>query len=505
MPVLLIKESCVLKSDGIQVRILGDSGPFSAAGKSIGYIITIGESSYIIDCGAPLFQQVGGYSLKDINGYIITHCHDDHKRWFTDLAIFYKYATDIFHNVPLFTSENVHNELQMLARSALDRSLSDDSKKVIDIAYDDYVDTKILGPRAKYKIASEDEGGGRSSLRIVDGSGRRVEPDKAKIVISSMTGRPRMLFKAPDYNEWVEPESFYPFSSNVFYEEDKNVYRGAEGFTIEAINAPVWHGIPNIGIKIKTADETLIFSSDTVHDLKLWKQLYTEKRVQQLKMSKKEFESASVIYGDINDFIERTWSEERYREAVNVFEGAVVIHDVAIRDPIIHTSYCRLKDTILKKEKTILTHSPDRITSEWILSKTEKRFMIKGGKIFEIVGDELMPLNADIYHKESGRFYAGYKDERGRYTVYSNNGILSLSADGSPLTGTPLYNVDLYEDISGRYFPKLEDEDSVYIKRRDEQVELVRITPEGSRGEIAEDCRKKLLNIKRHQPEHLPR
>ena len=123
--------------DGIKVHILGDSGPFSRMGKSIGYLVTVGKSNYIIDCGVPLFQQVGGYGLRDIKGFIITHCHDDHKRWFTDLAIFYKYATDIYHKLPLFTSENVHNDMKISASSALDRSLSDDSKIVIDIPYND--------------------------------------------------------------------------------------------------------------------------------------------------------------------------------------------------------------------------------------------------------------------------------------------------------------------------------------------------------------------------------
>jgi len=39
-------------SDGIIVRILGDYGPFSRMGKSIGYQIIIGESSYLVDCGS---------------------------------------------------------------------------------------------------------------------------------------------------------------------------------------------------------------------------------------------------------------------------------------------------------------------------------------------------------------------------------------------------------------------------------------------------------------------
>ncbi|MBI5739807.1 MAG: MBL fold metallo-hydrolase [Nitrospirae bacterium] len=479
--------------DGITVQILGDSAPFSRMGKSIGYLVTIGESSYLIDCGAPLFQQLGGHAVRDLKGIIITHCHDDHKRWFSDIAIFYKYATDIFHKMPLIASEAVHNEVKKSAQAALDRSLSDDSKRVIDIEYDEYVDYKILGPRAKYRIAAEDEKDGNTSLRVVDGSGVPVGPDTAKIIISGKTGRPRMLFRDPDYNEWIEPESFYPFSSDVFYEEEKNAHRSSEGFSIEAINAPIWHGIPNIGIKITTSKETLIFSSDTVHDLDIWKQLYTKKRPQRLYMPKKEFEAMPVIYGDINDYIERTWSEERYREAAGVFKDAVVIHDVAVRDPVVHTSYCKLDKTNLKKDKTILTHSPDMITSEWVLSKTDKKIKIIGDGFFEIVGNEFMPMNADIYHKENGRYYVGYKNEDGNYTVYSNNGILSLSAGNGVKNGRALFNVDLYEDLTGRYFPKSEEAGSMYMLRDDGKVELVRFTEDGSRGSVAQCCRKKLL------------
>ena len=36
-------------SDGITVKVLGDFGPFSRMGKSIGYQVTIGKSSYLID------------------------------------------------------------------------------------------------------------------------------------------------------------------------------------------------------------------------------------------------------------------------------------------------------------------------------------------------------------------------------------------------------------------------------------------------------------------------
>ena len=51
-----------------------------------------------------------------------------------------------------------------------------------------------------------------------------------------------------------------------------------------------------------------------------------------------------------------------------VADNAVVIHDVSVRDSVVHTSYNKLNKTVLDKDKTILTHSPDRITSSWVIA-----------------------------------------------------------------------------------------------------------------------------------------
>jgi hypothetical protein len=392
----------------------------------------------------------------------------------------------------LITSEDVHEDIVKAAMPALEKSLSKDSKNVIDIAYEDYIGYRMIGPRARYRIVSLDEGEGKTGLHVLDRKGNYVGPDRAKIIISRKTNRPRMLFKDPDYKEWIEPASFYTFSSSVFYEEDKNIYLDRNGFTIEAINAPVWHGVTGIGLKIKTAGETLIFSSDTAHDTNLWKQLCTEKRAQKLSMTKEKFESSAVIYGDINDYIERAWSEERYRDALNSFNGAVVIHDVSVNNSVVHTDYEKLKDTTLRKEMTILTHSPDRLTSEWVLSNAGKAFKIKGERFYEVVGDDLLPMDADIYHKEAGRYYVGYKSEKGKHGVYGKDGLLRILSEDEPAQGTELYRIDLYEDMSGRYFPKIEKKDAIYFERGDGEVELVEFTEQGSRGTIVEDHRKRL-------------
>ena len=482
-----------MAKDGIFVRVLGDYGPFSSMGKSIGYQVSIGESSFLVDCGSPLFQQIGGHGLKAIKGLIITHCHDDHKRWFTDLSLFSMYTPDIPHKLPVFTSETINAGLQISSGPALNSSLSGDSRTVVDYAYTDYVDFQRLGPRTKYRIARQDTGAGGPMLVVVDVQGGIVGPEQAKIVISSKNGAPRLLFRDPIYDEWIEPELFYPFSSPTFYEEDQNIYHDPSGYTIEAFNAPVWHGVPGIGLKFTTATEALVFSGDTAHDTELWEALHSEKRPQRLNLSREEFEAASILYGDINDYIERVWSHERYHEALATFDYAVVIHDIATRKSVVHTDYRRLGQTVLKKKRTILTHSPDYMTSEWPLSKADKVFLVKGGTFFEVVGADTFPMNAAVYHKQEGKYYVGYRNPNGATTVYENDGILNLGGEWGWEKGTELFKVDLYEDVGGKYLPKLAEGDgSHYAERPDGRVELVSYDEGGSRGTVVEDLRGRL-------------
>ena len=202
-------------SNSITLKVLGDYGPFSREGKSIGYRVDIGKSSYLVDCGSPLFRQIGGHGLRDIKGLFITHCHDDHKRWFTDLALFYMYAPDFTHKLTLYTTDIINDELKCSSGPALNNSLSSCRKKIVDIPYEDYIDFRTIGPHARYKIVSRDDGRGKTSLCVMGRDGNVAGPDIAKIVISTKTGKPRMLFKDPVCGDWVEPESFYSFSSDV--------------------------------------------------------------------------------------------------------------------------------------------------------------------------------------------------------------------------------------------------------------------------------------------------
>jgi len=162
------------------------------------------------------------------------------------------YATDAKRRILFITSEEINDEIVRASSAALDRSLSADSKKVVDIAYEDYVKHQMIGPRAIYRIVSVDEGGGKTGLYIKDREGKIIGPEKAKIIISNKSKRPRMLFKDPDYNEWIEPSSFYPFSSAIFYEENKNIYRDEEeGLPSRQSKKHAWHGIPVVGLRFR--------------------------------------------------------------------------------------------------------------------------------------------------------------------------------------------------------------------------------------------------------------
>jgi hypothetical protein len=106
-------------------------------------------------------------------------------------------------------------------------------------------------------------------------------------------------------------------------------------------------------------------------------------------------------------------------------------------------------------------------------------------------------IDADIYHREEGRYFVGYKNENGEFLIYEEDGLLGIAHNGTPNIGKTLYRVDLHEDISGKYFPATPDADTILYERKDRKVERIEFNEHGSTGEILEDCRGK--HLKRHK------
>lgn len=473
--------------------VIGNTSAFSLMGESSGYMLTVNDHIYLLECGTPIFPSLGYKGIGDVRGIFASHSHEDHKRWFTDIVLFTFYNPLVKHKLRLISSEVVLEEFSKNSKAALERSLSVDSRRIIDIPYDTMVKERVIGPRSKYFISLKPCREGYK-YNVEDRNGNVIGPEKAKIFINPAANRPRLLFKDDASGEWVEPESYYPFSSKVFYEEDQNLFHDDKaGLTVKAIKSSVWHGVPSIAFKFMTRDNSLLFGADTVWKPSLWKELYETYRPQKFDgITKEDFEKSSIIYGDINDFIERTWGMERYESAMAAYEGSVIIHDVARKDSIVHTDY---EDIVHAPfENIIFTHSPDNLTSIRPILSSGKRIVLRDGGLFESVRGELFPFDADVYTRHFTCNLVGYISEKGRYKIIENDGLLGPVDVDSP--GDGIMRVDLYQDIKGEYFPALTRYDQYYRIRPDSRVELVTSNTDSSSGRIVENMRPKLMKRK---------
>jgi hypothetical protein len=471
--------------------VMGNTSAFSLMGESSGYMITVNDRLYLLECGSPIFPSLGYKGIGDMKGIFASHSHEDHKRWFTDIVLFTFYNPLLKHKLKLISSEVVLEEFSKNSKAALERSLSTDSMRIVDIPYEIMVEEIMIGPRSKYFVNLKTDMGVGYKYRVEDRNGNVIGPEKAKIFINPAANRPRLLYKDDDSGEWVEPESYYPFSSRVFYEEDQNLFHDeAAGLTVKAIKSSAWHGVPTIAFKFMTKDNSLLFSADTVWKPSLWKKLYETYRPQKFDVIKrKDFEKSSIIYGDINDFIERTWGKERYEKAMAAYEGSVIIHDVSRKNSIVHTDYQDIAHAPF--DNLVLTHSPDNLTSIRPILSSGKRIVLRDGRLFESVREELFPFDADVYIRHFSCNMVGYISEKGGHKIIEKDGLLGAVDVDSP--GEGLMRVDLYQDIRGEYFPALTRSDKYYRIRPDSKVEVVTSSVSSSSGKVVENMRPKLM------------
>jgi ribonuclease BN (tRNA processing enzyme) len=502
----------------MELDIIGDSSLFTRLGKGVTYLLRADGSEYLVDCGATPFLALGHERIGGLRGLISTHSHEDHRRWFTDLVLYLHYHPALQRRLRLVTSEAIHVEFEKNSKGALERSLSADSRTVVDVPYADFVEQIVIGPRAKYRMEYRvfpDAGEGRVWRVVEAATGKVVSPAKAKVFVNPRANRPRMLFKDPVSGEWVEPESFYPFSSAAFFEEDRNDYVDQQsGLTFRAVKAAAWHGPPTIGVLATRGEERIAFSSDTVYDPELWRELVETRHPRHPDLDGSAFEKAYVMEGEINEYVERTWGRERLDEAMRCYDGAIVVHDADFERSVVHTSHSKFTPDVDWK-RLLLTHTPDGFASAHPITVTGKRYHLAGGDIFEVVGDgdgrKDHPLDADLYFKqEDGSLWVGYAAPEGRGRLWETGRglVVGVDTEEAPAEGAKLQGrYDVYVDVDGHYLPPLPSTSSGrarYLKRADGWLELVVETPEGSRGQIVDDLRAKIHSTARTQAFRTP-
>lgn len=456
-------------------------------GESSGYMVSVNNCTYLLECGSPVFPSLGFKGISKIKGIFATHSHEDHKRWFTDVVLFSFYNPMYKGKVRLIAPEVILEEYTKNSKGALERSLSADSKRIIEIPHENMFEKIVIGPRSKYFISLKADGLGSFRYMVQDRQGGLLGPERAKIVIHPAANRPRLLFKDDESGEWVEPASYYPYSSTTFYEEDQNLFRDEDaGLTVRAIKSSVWHGVPTVGYKFMTEKNNLVFSADTVYKPSLWKELHEEYRPQKFhSISREEFERSGIMYGDINDFIERTWSRKRYEVAMSAYKGSVVIHDVARKNSVVHTDYPDIAKASI--ENLIFTHNPDNLTAWRPILKSGKSLLFRDGQVFESVKGELYPFDADVYVRHFTGDLVGYESGNGAYKVIEKDDLLGVVEFDYP--GKSLMRVDLLQDVGGEYLPLLTDVTKYYHRRKDGKVEEVTVDEQSSAGRVVENLR----------------
>ena len=471
--------------------VVGNTSAFSMMGESSGYMITVNGHVYLLECGSPVFPYLGYKGIAEIKGIFGTHSHEDHKRWFTDIVLFTFYNPLSKNRLKLISSEPVLEEYCKNSKGALERSLSIDSKKVVDIPYDLMVEECVIGPREKYCIRLKNDGDGTFHYCIEDRQGNAIGPERAKIFINHRANRPRLLFKDEETGEWVEPSSYYPFSAASFYEESRNDFIDEEaGLTVRAVKSSVWHGLPSIAFKFTTEKSSLFYSADTVWRPSLWKELYETRRPQCYdRTGRDKFEESGIIYDDINNFIERTWSRERYERAMEAYNGSdVIIHDIAPQNSIVHTDYADIANAPF--DNMIYTHNPDNLTSHRPMLNSGKKIIVSNGKVFESVKGKKFSFDADIYIRHWAKNLVGYKSKEGPFKVIEKGSLLGIAEIDSPEKG--IMTVELFEEINGEYFPLLTKVDEYYTQRPDGKIEKVKMKGNNTAGKVVANIRGKI-------------
>lgn len=481
------------RSDRLTIEVLGDSGAFSPAGKGIAYRIQAGEASFLVDCGAPVLSGLGPEALDRLDGVIITHAHDDHRRWLSDLLLHRTFTSEEQRRLRLLGSPEVLDACRHGLEPALSRTLSDDSGWVRDVPLQRFLKPIRLGPTPKYRCRHT----GDDRWDVVNRDGNTVSRDRARVVLAEGVQRPRLLFRDPGTEAWVEPEAYYPFTDPVFYDPatpDDFTYRHDSGLSITPVKATAWHGPPTTSLLFEYGDETVFFSSDTVYDPDLWDRL-TEPVSPTQDPDGKPWAQEHQLDGDINRFLERRWSRSRRDRARVMYESNhVMVHEVSAPNSPVHTDYAHLEN---RSGPLLLTHTPRTFTAVHPIAFPGKRYIVAEQTLWEQPqgSDTLYGLDAACFHKKHNRLYVGVADAEGSHRlVRTGSGRYSIQAgNGTSAPDQIGRSVTLYRDLEGRYFPRVSDDnDVVYAQRPDGKIERREFQSGSSKGTIVEDRRSSL-------------
>jgi len=402
----------------ITVDILGDAPLLSESGKGFSYRVSCGGSRYLVDCGANIFNAMSPKELFSIDGIFITHVHSDHVRYLADLAFYLQFSGKKPKRLRIIATDRIHWHLRESLVETMDLTLDRKRSSIRQIPYEDFFDCVSVGPDPLYYMTMTKLTARKAPpLAVMSADETVVPPSRGKVLMHPKTGRLSMLLKDDTTGAWVEPESFYDFSSRAFYKPDMRDFHDKRcGLRVSAVKKGIWHGMTAVGYLFQCGKSRVFFTGDTAADLDLWKRLATE-TIARPKTKTPEFLRAPFVVGALADYVERVWSTDRIKDLDKLYGGTATFHECGGGEQVVHTDYMQLEKlwnhmvgNDAANSSLALIHTPPQLVSRFPIAMPGQRYVVEGGRFVNL-------KRADYYMKEGTACRLAYKDPRGDYCI----------------------------------------------------------------------------------------
>ncbi len=455
---------------GYRLTVLGDHQAFSPQGKNPCYFLEWGENSLLVDLGTSPFQALTPEQLHKLDGVLITHLHLDHCRYFSDLALYSHYILN--RPLKVIAGFMTLKRLREMFELTLVRTLDSDLGKTKSLRYEDFVQEERIGPMPRAEIVNDPIKGYR-----IRSNGPTVLPAK---FLKGIGGRKNncwhLIYYSTSFKGWVEPNSFFSYENPEFYYDPRAITIG--GLTFRIVNAHTWHGLDVDGLIVDGWGTRMFLTSDTVYNQAAWKRLLRRRRA--IKAQTLSKEKSQFIEGEVEDYIEQFWGEDRYNEAFTLYETPLILHDVGAPNSVVHTEY---KEVLGIKSRLFLIHTPDNFLSAVPFLKAGAAYQVENNELFELVGGIPKTLDADLYLKEGHRYLVGFGHAEGEYS------FAGLRRQQGEHSRRDLTHVRLFLDMEGHYLPWPIEKNQFYHLRESGKPVLIEETPTGVQGRLVADLR----------------
>ena len=405
-------------SNRITVDILGDWPLLSGPGKGFAYRVSCDGSTYLVDCGANIFNALSPKELFSINGIFITHVHSDHVRYLADLAFYLQFSGKKPKRLRVIATDRIHWHLRESLLETMDLTLDRKRSSIRQIPYEDFFDCVLVGPDPLYYMTMTKLAGCKAPpLAVMSADEKVVSPSRGKVLMHPKTGRLSMLLKDDATGAWVSPECFYDFSSRAFYKPDMRDYLDRRcGLRVSAVKKGIWHGMTAVGYLFQCGKSRVFFTGDTAADLDLWRRL-AEETIPRPKTKAHTFLRAPFIVDDIAQYVERTWSADRIKDLDKLYGGTATFHECGGGENVVHTDCMQLEKlwnyavgAEAVNSSLALIHTPPRLVSRFPIVVPGQQYVVEGGHFVNL-------KRADFYVKEGTSCRLAYKDVGGKYCI----------------------------------------------------------------------------------------